>query len=128
MDIREGSRSRNNKLIFITAGMIFLLSILSLQTQPDGKVVKIDAGDSSFQVVTMLSMEGVAFKTLPVDEGEGVVVDYTPVSPLDRLNKKYRGSRYEIHFLENRVARIVWRDKNNRQLGDLLSVKIVATQ
>ncbi|MBU0679857.1 MAG: hypothetical protein KKD73_00390 [Proteobacteria bacterium] len=128
MDMREGSRSRNNKLIFITAGVIFVLSIFSLQTQPGGKVVKIDVGDSSFQVVNMLSREGVAFKILPVDEGEGVVVDYTPVSPLERLNKKYSGSRYEVHFIENRVARIVWRDKDNRHVGNLLSVKIVAKQ
>ncbi len=126
MEIREGSRRRNNKIIFITAGVIFLLILLSLQTAPDGKVVKVSVGDDSFQVANMLSRERIPFTAMTLEKGEGVVVDYTPVSALARLNKKTAGSRYEIYFAEGKVAAIVWRDQQGKELGRRLFVKLVA--
>lgn len=125
MEIRQGSRRRNNKIIFITAGVIFLLILLSLQTGPKGKVVKISVGDSSFQVANLLTQEGIVFSPLAMEEGEGLVVDYTPVSPLARLNKKAAGSHYEISFVDDKVAEIVWRDKQGAKLGSLLSAKLM---
>ncbi len=128
MEIREGSRSRNNKLIFITAGVILMLILLSLQTQPKGKVVKISVGDSSFQVANMLTRAGIAFKSLVVEGGEGIVVDYSPVSPLARLNTKGAGSHYEIFFGKGKVAEIIWRDKHGEKLASLLSAQVKASR
>ncbi|MEN8258791.1 MAG: hypothetical protein ABFS09_13090 [Thermodesulfobacteriota bacterium] len=125
MEIREGSRSRNNMLIFLTAGVVLLLIILSLlQSQQNTKVVKISVGDSSFQVANMLSREGVVYK--PLEGKEGIIVDYIPANAFARLNKKHTGSRYEIHFAEGKVVKIIWRAKDNRQLASLLFVKVVA--
>jgi hypothetical protein len=125
MEIKEGSRSRNNKLIFITAGVVLMLIILSLlQTQPNVKVVKISVGDSNFQIANMLSQEGVVFK--PLEGEEGIIVDYIPTNAFARLNEKYTGSRYEIYFDEGKVVKIIWRAKDDGQLASLLFVKVMA--
>ncbi len=128
MEIREGSRSRNNKLIFITAGVILMLIILSLQTQPESKIVTINIGDSSYQVANMLTGEGIAFSVLMSERGEGIIVEYTPVTSFERLNKKKTGSQYEIYFAEGQVSRIVWRSKDKEKSTDLLFVKVAARQ
>ncbi len=125
MEIREGSRRRNNRIIFITAGVIFLLIILSLQSQPNGELVKINVGDSSFKVANMLTQEGIAFRPLAGEEG-GIIVDYTPVSALDRLKKREAGSRYEIRFVDGKVAMIIWRDRQGKELGRRLFVTVMA--
>ncbi len=122
MDIREGDRSRNNKLIFLTAGVVLMLIILSLQTQPDGKVVRISVGDNSFQLANTLTKEGILFN--PLAGKDGIIVDYTPVTPFERLNSKHQGSRYEIYFEEGKVGKIIWLSKDDRKLGELLYVKI----
>ncbi|MDR9500517.1 MAG: hypothetical protein RI601_01835 [Desulfurivibrionaceae bacterium] len=116
------SRSRNNTIIFITAGAILLLVFLSGQIGPDGRVVKISVGDPSYQVANMLSREGIAFA--PLTDKEGVVVAYTPHSPWVRLSKKGAGSSYEIHFDDNKVVDIVWRDRHGNELGRRLFVEI----
>lgn len=128
MEIREGSRRRNNKIIFITAGVIFLLIILSMQTQPTGKVLKISVGDSSYEVANMLTREGVTFKPLSGEVGGGIVVDYTPVSALDRLDRQTKNSRYEIRFDHEKVVEIVWLDANDKERSRLLFIKIVAVR
>lgn len=125
MEIREGSRSRNNKLIFITAAVIFLLTVLSLQTQPNGTVVKVSVGDSSFQVANLLNREGVAFSPLPSEVGDGLAVDYTPLTSWARLNKKNAGSHYEILFADGKVVNIIWRDRQGKELGSRLYIKVV---
>ncbi|MDA3786643.1 MAG: hypothetical protein PF568_07160 [Deltaproteobacteria bacterium] len=122
MENSQKSRSRNNKIIFITAGAILLLVFLSWQIGPDGRVVKISVGDPSYQVANMLSREGIAFA--PLAEKEGVVVAYTPHSPWARLNKKWADSSYEIHFGANKVVHIVWRDRHGNELGRRLFVEI----
>ena len=124
MDIREGDRSRNNKLIFLTAGVILMLIILSLQTQPDGNFVKISVGDSSFEIANKLNKMGISFK--PIEGADGILVDYSPTTPFERLNNKHLGSRYEIYFEDGKVAKIVWLNKDGRQLGELIYVKVAA--
>lgn len=125
MEFKEGSRARNNKIIFITSGIIVLLTLFSLQNKPLGKVVVVSVGDDSFQVANMLSKEGVPFTALAGEAGEGVVVAYTPLSAWSRLHKKRLGSRYDIRFGEGQVAEIIWRDRHGKELGSLLFVKVV---
>ncbi len=124
MEIREGDRSRNNKLIFLTAGVVLMLIILSMQTHNDDDLVKINVGDSSFQLANRLSEKGVYFESLT--HADGIKVRYTPVTPFDRLNNKHQGSRYEIYFEGGKVAKIIWLSESDRKLGELLYVKVGA--
>lgn len=124
MEIRLGSRQRNNKLIFITSAVFFLLTLLSLLTLPGGPVVKISLGDSSFQVANRLTAAGIVFKALVEEKGQGIVVEYTPDTAFARLNKKRAGSFYEICFSDDKVVDIVWRDRQGKEIGHRLFVKV----
>lgn len=125
MAIRQGSRRRNNRIIFLSAMVIILLFLLSLQPPPDGEVVTISVGDSSYQVANRLTEAGVGFRPLSAPGDGGLVVAYTPVTSFDRLLKKGEGSVYEILFGKQRVTAIVWRDSSGKALGRPLSVKVV---
>lgn len=126
MEIRLGSRQRNNKLIFITSAVFFLLTLLSLLYSPGGTVVKVSLGDSSFQVANRLTAAGIVFKALAEEKGQGIVIEYTPATAFARLNKKRAGSYYEVYLRDDKVVDIVWRDRQGKEIGRRLFVKVRA--
>lgn len=124
MEIKQGNRRRNNKLIFITAGVIVLLLILARQPVPNGKLLKIRLGDSVFQVANRLNQAGIAFRSRSAAHGDALVVDYQPVSGLDRLRNRGAGSVYEIYIVDDRVALLVWRAEDGSELGRPVMIRL----
>jgi hypothetical protein len=122
MELEDGGRRRNNRIIVITGGLIVLLALFSWRTAPPARMVKIALGDDSYQVASLLSREAIPFTLLA--EGEGVVVEYRPLSPLARLDTRKAGSRYEIRFAGGKVTALVWRDRQGTELARLLFIRL----
>lgn len=122
MEFEDGGRRRNNRIIVITGGLILLLVLFSWRTAPQTRLVKISLGDDRYQVANLLGREAIPFTLLA--DGEGLVVAYQPLSPLARLDQKKAGSRYEIHFADGKVAALVWRHRQGKELGRLLFIRL----
>lgn len=108
---------RNNKIIFITSGLIGLAIILTLFSSRKIDHLTIRVGDNSLQLANQLQSYKEMVEILP----DHFIVHYIPTTPWNAVNFRRQSSHYKIFFSDGKITKIIWQEDTGHLLAPNLT-------